>query len=76
MLKAMRSIYDFPQIFRAVHMEEPREIIEETEFLKKLWARHLKRPVRRVLDVACGDSPDCCWRGTSSRLSASIALPA
>ena len=57
MLKAMRSIYDFPQIFRAVHMEEPREIIEETEFLKKLWARHLKRPVRRVLDVACGDSP-------------------
>jgi SAM-dependent methyltransferase len=51
------SIYEFPDIFRAVHMEQPWEIAEEVEFLKKVWARHLKRPVRRVLDVACGNSP-------------------
>jgi len=57
MLMPMRSIYDFPPIFRAVHLEEPREIVEEVAFLKKVWARHLKHPVRRVLDVACGDSP-------------------
>ena len=25
--------------------------------MRKVWRRHLKRPVRRVLDVACGDSP-------------------
>jgi SAM-dependent methyltransferase len=53
----MRSIYDFPQIFRAVHMEQPEEIIAEVAFIKKVWQRHLRRPVRRVLDVACGDSP-------------------
>jgi len=51
------SLYDFPPIFRAVHMEEPHEIADEVAFLKKVWKRHLKRPVRRVLDVACGDSP-------------------
>lgn len=51
------SIYDYPSIFRAVHMEEPHEIAEEVAFLKKVWARHLKRRVRRVIDVACGDSP-------------------
>ncbi|HVN27271.1 MAG TPA: class I SAM-dependent methyltransferase [Candidatus Binataceae bacterium] len=53
----MRSIYDFPQIFRAVHMEQPEEIAEEIAFIKKVWTRLLRRPVRRVLDVACGDSP-------------------
>ncbi len=51
------SIYDFPSAFRAVHMEHPGEIAAEVAFLKKVWARHLKRPVRRVLDVACGTSP-------------------
>lgn len=52
-----RSIYEFPDVFRAVHMEEPGEIAEEVEFLRRVWTRHLKRPVRRVLDVACGNSP-------------------
>jgi SAM-dependent methyltransferase len=52
-----RSIYEFPEIFRRVHMEEPAEISREVDFLKRVWRRHLKRPVRRVLDVACGDSP-------------------
>jgi SAM-dependent methyltransferase len=52
-----RSIYEFPEIFRRVHMERPFEIAREVEFLKRVWRRHLKRPVRRVLDVACGDSP-------------------
>jgi hypothetical protein len=41
MLGPMPSLYDFPPIFRAVHMEEPREIAEEVAFLKKVWARHL-----------------------------------
>jgi len=52
-----RSIYEFPDVFRAVHMEEPGDIAEEVDFLQRVWARHLKRPVRRVLDVACGNSP-------------------
>lgn len=52
-----QSIYDFPAIFRRVHMEEPGEIKDEVEFLRRIWSRHLKRPVRRVLDVACGESP-------------------
>lgn len=52
-----RSIYEFPDIFRAVHLEPPGEIPREVEFLRQVWARHLKRPVRRVLDVACGNSP-------------------
>src|SRR5579872_7323538 len=51
------SVYEYPSIFRRVHMEKPGEIEEETEFLKKVWRRHFKRPVRRVLDIASGDSP-------------------
>ena len=38
-------------------MERPGEIEEETEFLQKVWRRHLKKPVRRALDIASGDSP-------------------
>jgi SAM-dependent methyltransferase len=51
------SIYEFPDIFRRVHMEQPGEIARETEFMQHIWQRHLKRPVRRVLDIACGNSP-------------------
>ncbi len=51
------SIYRYPAIFRRVHMEKPGEIEEETEFLKRVWRRHLKRPVRRALDIASGNSP-------------------
>src|SRR5690242_15574161 len=51
------SVYKFPDIFRRVHMERPGEIEEETAFLKKVWRRHLKRPMRRVLDLASGNSP-------------------
>jgi SAM-dependent methyltransferase len=51
------SIYQFPDIFRRVHMEAPGEIEREVRFLDEVWGRHLKRPVRRVLDVACGNSP-------------------
>ncbi len=51
------SVYEYPSIFRRVHMEKPGEIEEETEFLQKVWRRHLKKPVRRVLDIASGDSP-------------------
>jgi SAM-dependent methyltransferase len=51
------SIYEFPEIFRRVHMEKPGDIEHEVNFLEVVWKRHLRRPVRRVLDVACGDSP-------------------
>lgn len=51
------SIYQFPGIFRRVHMEQAGDIEAEVRFLKKVWQRHLGRYVRRVLDVACGDSP-------------------
>ncbi len=51
------SIYEYPAIFRRVHMEKPGELVAEIDFLTRVWRRHLKRPVRRVLDVACGDSP-------------------
>ncbi len=51
------SIYEFPDIFRRVHMEEPREIAEEVRFLRRVWRKHLDRPMRRVLDLACGNSP-------------------
>jgi SAM-dependent methyltransferase len=51
------SIYEYPEIFRRVHMEKPAEIGAEVDFMRQVWRRHLKRPVRRVLDVACGDSP-------------------
>ncbi len=52
-----RSIYEFPAIFRRVHKERPGDIEAEVWFLKKVWRRHLDRPVRRVLDIACGNSP-------------------
>lgn len=51
------SVYEYPSIFRRVHMEQPGEIEQETEFLKQVWRRHLKKPVRRALDIASGDSP-------------------
>ncbi len=51
------SIYRYPAIFRRVHMEDAREIAEEVRFLRRVWRRHLDRPVRRVLDVASGNSP-------------------
>jgi SAM-dependent methyltransferase len=51
------SVYEYPDIFRRVHMEQPGEIEEETAFLQKVWRRHLKKPVRRVLDLASGNSP-------------------
>ncbi len=51
------SIYEFPEIFRRVHMEEPREIAEEVRFMRRVWRKHLTRPVGRVLDLACGNSP-------------------
>jgi len=52
-----RSIYDYPAIFRRVHMEEPGEIEAECAFMGKIWRRHLARPVRKLLDIGCGDSP-------------------
>jgi ubiquinone/menaquinone biosynthesis C-methylase UbiE len=51
------SIYDFPDLFRAIHMEQPHEIGQEAAFLRRLWQRHYQRRVRRVLDIASGDSP-------------------
>ena len=51
------SIYQFPDIFRRVHMEAPGDIEREVRFLEEVWRRHLKRPARRVLDIACGNSP-------------------
>jgi SAM-dependent methyltransferase len=51
------SIYRYPAIFRRVHMESAKEIGEEVRFLGRVWRRHLDRPVRRVLDVAAGNSP-------------------
>ncbi|MGA2411423.1 MAG: class I SAM-dependent methyltransferase, partial [Candidatus Binataceae bacterium] len=52
-----RSIYEFPALFRRVHMERPGEIEAEAAFMQALWQRHRNAKVRRVLDVACGDSP-------------------
>ena len=51
------SIYQFPEIFRRVHMEAPGDIELEVGFLEDVWRRHSKRLVRRVLDIACGNSP-------------------
>jgi SAM-dependent methyltransferase len=51
------SIYEFPDIFRRVHMERPGEIEQEAAFLLEVWRRHGRRPIRRVLDLACGNSP-------------------
>lgn len=51
------SIYAYPEIFRRVHMERSGDIAHEVRFLQQVWRRHLKRAVRRVLDIACGNSP-------------------
>jgi SAM-dependent methyltransferase len=51
------SIYQFPDIFRRVHMEAPGDIEREVNFLQAVARRHLTRPMRRVLDIACGNSP-------------------
>jgi SAM-dependent methyltransferase len=51
------SIYDYPDIFRRAHLESPGEIPAEVIFMRRIWKRHLKRPVRRILDIAAGDSP-------------------
>lgn len=56
-LEMESSIYQFPDIFRRVHMEAPGDIEREVSFLQAVAFRHLKRPLRRVLDVACGNSP-------------------
>jgi SAM-dependent methyltransferase len=51
------SIYQYPDVFRRAHMESPGEIPAEVAFLKQVWGRHMNRPVRRVLEIGCGDSP-------------------
>jgi SAM-dependent methyltransferase len=51
------SIYEFPDLFRVVHMEQPGDIGEEVQFLKRVWERHSSHSIRRVLDIACGNSP-------------------
>ncbi len=51
------SIYDFPELLHAIQIEEPGEIEQETEFLRRVWRRHSMRPVRRALEIACGSSP-------------------
>ena len=51
------SIYQYPDIFRRAHLESPGEIPAETIFLQQVWKRHRKSPVRRILDIASGDSP-------------------
>ncbi len=51
------SIYEYPDIFRRAHLESPGEIPTEVIFLQQVWKRHRKSPTRRILDIACGDSP-------------------
>ncbi len=51
------SIYQYPDIFRCAHLERPVEIPAEVVFLERVWKRHRNSPTRRVLDIACGDSP-------------------
>jgi SAM-dependent methyltransferase len=51
------SIYEYPDIFRRAHLESPGEIAAEVIFLLQVWKRHRKTPTRRILDIACGDSP-------------------
>lgn len=51
------SIYEYPDVFRRAHLESPGEIPAEVVFLRQVWNRHRKSPTRRVLDIACGDSP-------------------
>ena len=38
-------------------MERPGEIDQEAVFLREVWRRHYARPVRRVIDIARGNSP-------------------
>ena len=57
LIRMEHSIYEFPNIFRRVHMEEPREIAQEVRFLRRIWREHLNRSVNRILDLACGNSP-------------------
>jgi SAM-dependent methyltransferase len=51
------SIYEYPEVFRRAHLESPGEIPAEVVFLQQVWNRHRKSPTRRILDIACGDSP-------------------
>ncbi len=51
------SIYEYPDVFRRAHLESPGEIPAEVVFLQQVWNRHRKTPTRRILDIACGDSP-------------------
>ena len=51
------SIYEYPDVFRRAHLESPGEIPAEVVFLQQVWKRHRKSPTRRILDIACGDSP-------------------
>ena len=51
------SIYEYPDVFRRAHLESPGEIPAEVVFLQQVWKRHRKNPTRRILDIACGDSP-------------------
>jgi SAM-dependent methyltransferase len=51
------SIYEYPDIFRRAHLESPGEIPAEVVFLQQVWNRHRRSPTRRILDIACGDSP-------------------
>ena len=51
------SIYQYPDVFRRAHLESPGEIPAEVIFLQQVWQRHRKSPARRILDIACGDSP-------------------
>jgi SAM-dependent methyltransferase len=51
------SIYEYPDIFRRVHMERPGEIPAEVRFIREIWQRHRRAPVKRMLDIASGNSP-------------------
>lgn len=51
------SIYQYPDVFRRAHLESPGEIPAEVIFLQQVWRRHRSRATRRILDIACGDSP-------------------
>src|SRR5271157_391908 len=51
------SIYEYPDVFRRAHLESPGEIPAEVVFLQQVWKRHRKSRTRRILDIACGDSP-------------------
>ena len=51
------SIYEYPDVFRHAHLESLGEIPAEVLFLQQVWKRHRKNQTRRILDIACGDSP-------------------